>query len=170
MQLYLFEGRTAGTEAGNWGKFAVGIPDAEWKWRSRLGAPEHEERRDRLWPLLREQGWGPRHIWVMDLATGEGAIFQHGGNARADLSARRIWVCVLFEAFLQWLYRQDLRLLGELPPVVELDVPVELSGYRRPGFWYDRGSGALRVMPGPGVCVGICLAKRALASSRIDNA
>lgn len=155
MKIHLFEGRTAarpneGRPVANWGKFMVAIPDAEWNWRSQVTLEDGT-----LWtrrPLLSEVGWGPRHVWVMDLQTGEGAIFGHGGLASADLVKRRIWVCVLFEPFLTWLYKQDLSTLETLPQVVNLDAEFSFHGYRRPGMWFDRQRNALRVLPGPGIC------------------
>lgn len=112
---------------GNWGKFAVGRPGAEeWAWRSAVG--------DSGSPLLTQVGWGPEHVWVWDLQTGEGAIFRPGGYSKADLDKHRIWVCPLFEPFLAWLYRQELTDLDQLPRLVELpDAEFALSGYRRPG-------------------------------------
>lgn len=158
MKIHLFEGRTAarpgeGLPVANWGKFMVGVFDREWNWRSQVLAQLHGgdstvARR----PLLSEVGWGPRHVWVVDLQTGEGAIFAHGGLASADLSRKRIWVCVLFEAFLTWLYKQDLSTLDDLPQTVDLDVEFAFHGYRRPGMWYDRRINTLRVLPGPGIC------------------
>jgi hypothetical protein len=124
MNLHLFEA----TNHANWGKFAVGLPGPEWRWRSEL------EGAVATGPLLTQLGWSHNHVWVMDLQTGEGAIFAHGGNAGADLNKHRIWVCPLFEPFLAWLYRQDLTTLATLPQVVELlDVPFIWHGYRRPG-------------------------------------
>lgn len=157
MKVHLFEAVTAGVEAGNWGKFAVAVPDDEWRWQSSV-----DDAHDRARSLLRQLGWGPRHVWVWDLQTGEGAMFFHGGHASADLNKRRIWVCVLFEPFLRWLYQQDLKTLADLPKVVELEAPVEFYGFRRDGMWFDRGDGSLRVLPGPGVCVMACLRRNIL--------
>ena len=61
-----------------------------------------------------------------------------GGFARADLNKRKIWVCPLFEPFLEWLYRHVHDKEGDwwqdLPRVVELpDAPFEIYGHRRPG-------------------------------------
>lgn len=119
---------TAGPQ-GNHGKFLLMKHDKEWQYASQiktgygLGSLEHE-------------GWTPNHLWVMDLATGEGALFRHGGYAKADLDKHRVWVCPLFEPFLQWLYEQDVKDLDALPALVELDIekhPLQFQGYRRPG-------------------------------------
>lgn len=73
-------------------------------------------------------------MWVLDLQTGEGAFFRPGGYAAADLEKHRVWVCPLFEPFLEWLYRQDLTDLGQLPRLVELpDAEFAMRGYRRAG-------------------------------------
>lgn len=113
-----------GAFPGNWGKFSVERYTEEWKYRSRIDGG----------PLIRGRGWGPGHIWVRDIQTGEGAMFLHGGLASADLNKRRIWVCPLFEPFLEWLYRQDISDLSALPDVVQLpEAEFKVSGYRRPG-------------------------------------
>ena len=123
MKTYVFEGHGSG---GNWGKFLVGVHDSEWSWRSQI-----DDSRDS--PLLGRIGWTREHIWVLDLQTCEGGAFRPGGYAKADLDKHRIWVCPLFEPFLTWLYLQDLSRIDELPQLVELDVPLEFAGYRRPG-------------------------------------
>jgi hypothetical protein len=115
---------------GNWGKFCVArFTGEEWAHRSVIDTAVSS-------PLLRQCGWGrrPEHIWVMDLQTGEAAYFRPGGSARADLNRHRVWVCVLFEEFLNWLYQQDLTDLSALPPVVELPAAeFGFYGCRRPG-------------------------------------
>ncbi|MEV6401184.1 hypothetical protein AB0M39_41495 [Streptomyces sp. NPDC051907] len=126
MKTRIIEAKQTGDPA-NWGKFMVMRPDEEWARRSAIDDNPYG-------PLLRQCGWGPKHIIVFDLQTCEGAAFRPGGFAKADLNKHRIHVCVLFEAFLTWLYVQDLSDLDRLPDVVELDgVPFELYGYRRPG-------------------------------------
>lgn len=109
----------------NWGKFAVArFSTEEWSRPSALDK--------RL--LLRSRGWTPDHLWVLDLQTGEGAIFRPGGMAAADLAKHKIWVCPMFEPFLMWLYKQDLSDLSKLPALVNVgDVPTAMSGYRRRG-------------------------------------
>ena len=110
---------------GNWGKFLLGRFAGEWVKYSEVGEGV---------PLLAQLGWTPHHLLVLDLATGEGAIFRLGGLAVADLNKHRIWVCPLFEPFLQWLYEQDVGDLDELPSLVRLDgPPLAMAGYRRPG-------------------------------------
>ena len=110
---------------GNWGKFLLGRFAGEWV--------KHSEVEKGI-PLLAQLGWTPHHLLVLDLATGEGAIFRLGGIAAADLNKHRIWVCPLFEPFLQWLYEQDAGDLDELPSLVRLDgPPLAMAGYRRPG-------------------------------------
>lgn len=132
MRTFIFEARNrTGTAGGpNWGKFLVGLFDSERRHVSLVA--------EQL--LLRSQGWTPEHLLVLDLATGEGAVFRPGGWARADLHKHRIHVCVLFEAFLHWLYAQDLTQLEELAKeVVWLpDVEPAVYGYRRPGHDLDR--------------------------------
>lgn len=113
--------------SANWGKFCVARFTDEWQRRS--GVDTHSRT-----PLLRARGWGPDHLWVLDLETGEAAFFLPGGKASADLNKHRIWVCPLFEPFLAWLYQQDLTDLAALPDVVELpEAPFAMYGYRRGG-------------------------------------
>ena len=110
----------------NWGKFMLGRyePD-EWRHKSDIAGGRS---------LLASVGWGPEHIWVLDLQTGEGFCVAPHGLASADLGKHNIWVCPMYEPFLAWLYQQDLSDLDVLPPVVDLgDVPTAMSGYRREG-------------------------------------
>jgi hypothetical protein len=109
----------------NWGKFLLmKFDESEWARRSEYGGGI----------LLRELGWDQDFIWVLDLQTGEGAFFRPGGLAVADLEKHRIWVCLLYEPFLEWLYRQNLDDLAALPATVELpNAPAGLYGYRRSG-------------------------------------
>lgn len=112
----------------NWGKFMLMRPDTEWRYRSAVSGSTS--------PLLREIGWGPDHLWALDLQTGEGAFFLPGKNRRAkyELDKHRIWVCPLFEPFLQWVYEQDLTDLDALPALVDLpEAAFAFRGYRRSG-------------------------------------
>lgn len=110
----------------NWGKFLVGRFDhAEWSRPAALGLGV---------ALLPQLGWRPEHLWVMDLQTGEGALFRPGGYPHADLEKHRVWVCPMFEPFLTWLYQQDLSDLDRLPDSVLLPkAEFEFTGRRRPG-------------------------------------
>lgn len=112
----------------NWGKFLVGRFEPE-EWAQRSGVDLVDSR-----PLLGARGWAPHHLLVLDLQTGEGAIFRPGGHAGADLQKHRIWVCPLFEPFLAWLYKQELADLDALPAHVDLPAaPFEWRGHRRAG-------------------------------------
>jgi len=111
----------------NWGKFMIGRFDTEWT-RDSMVAKGHT--------LLSAVGWTGQHLLVVDLQTGEGALFRaHGGGYPAhDLEKHRVWVCPLFEPMLAWLYKQDLGDIGKLPDFVDLkDAPFSMSGHRRPG-------------------------------------
>lgn len=96
----------------NHGKMLVGRWDWEWDRASIVSALPQ--------PLLGQLGWSRRHIVVFDLQTGEGATFLPGGLAAADLEKHRVWVCPLFEPFLEWLYAQDLTDIQALPAHVDL--------------------------------------------------
>jgi hypothetical protein len=109
----------------NWGRFLVGRLDREWATPSQVAAGT---------PVLLHCGWRTSAIFVMDLVTGEGATFTPPGSAHHDLNQHAIWVCPLFEPFLEWLYQQDLTDLEALPAHVNLpEAPGGLHGYRRQG-------------------------------------
>jgi len=115
------------TDGFNWGRFMVARFDEEWTATSAVDGGHR---------LI--QRWNQDHIFVMDLVTGEGAMFGPWGLASADLHKHQIWVCPLFEPWLEWLYARHPFTLDELPAVVNLDPTVTakhnaLSGYRRPG-------------------------------------
>lgn len=115
----------AQSEEGNWGKFLIGWFDAD-----------EQDRPSQILPgsLLTNVGWDPGQILVLDLQTCEGVILPHGGHAHNDLAKHKIWVCPLFEPFLEWLYEQQPLAIDNLPDVVKLSgVPLQLAGYRRPG-------------------------------------
>lgn len=137
---------THGPQGFNHGKFMVGrfTPD-EWARRSVVDG--------RM--LAGTGGWTPEHVLVLDLQTGEGAIFRPGGKASYDLGHKhQIWVCLLYEAFLEWLYQQDLTDLQKLPALVELpDAPAGLHGYRR-----DRGGEAGKMLLLSDVLTGLAAA------------
>lgn len=139
VKLYFFEV----TNTFNWGKFAVGqFEGSEWSYQSVV---ENDDMGVST-SLLRGRGWSPDHLWVMDLQTGEAALFMAGGNAHADLDRHKIWVCPMFEPFLAWLYKQDLRCLDALPPHVEFteaEAPSAMQGYRRPGPKLEDPEGTL---------------------------
>lgn len=124
----------------NWGKFLLGRFDAEdWKRRSVL--PGVSPPLGVSIPLLAELGWhgDAAFLWVLDLATKEGACFRLGGNAKADLEKHRIWVCPMFEPFLHWLYaHREYWSLEQIPDYVELTgadavAASAMYGHRRPG-------------------------------------
>jgi len=114
------------TNGFNWGKFLLGrFEDHEWAMHGVYSEGK---------PMLHTLGWSRDCLWVLDLQTGEGAFFRPGGLAAADLEKHKIWVCLLYEPFLEWLYKQDLTDIMKLPASVELpNAPGGLYGYRRKG-------------------------------------
>ena len=124
----------------NWGKFLLLRFDEEFAYPSAVMRqhakvdPEMAAFAASPLSLLRNIGWGNHLLIVFDLQTREGAAFKPGGNAHCDLEQRRIWVCPMFEPFLEWLYKQDTTDLAKLPAHVDLPgAPFEFRGYRRPG-------------------------------------
>lgn len=131
-------------EAGNdfnWGKFMVMRPDVEWEHHSAV--PMGDSEYPSPGSVLAARGWAHWHFIVFDLETNEGATFgPQGGLASADLHKHRVWVCPMFEPFLNWLYEQDLSDLDKLPDYVDLPMAESaLSGYRRAGYGFPLNSG-----------------------------
>jgi hypothetical protein len=119
----------------NWGKFLLGVFD-EKEWGRKVAVKDHPDP-DTL--LLYAIGHRSDMLWVIDLQTREGAMFKPGGVAKADLEKHQIWVCPMFEPFLEWLYKQDIVhsgvvTLDSLPDAVDLpDAQFRLYGHRRSG-------------------------------------
>jgi hypothetical protein len=111
----------------NWGKFWVGVLDE--KELSRPSAVDIGT------TLAHSRGWNPRNFWLLDLETREGACFRHRGNDQYDLKKHAIWVCLLYEPFLEWLYQQPWENFPHaLPDLLDLpQAPGGLFGYRRGG-------------------------------------
>lgn len=131
----------------NWGKFLIGVYDkGDWA---------HESAVDPGRPLLRAIGTHPDQFWMLDLQTGEGAMFRPDGYVKADLDRRRILVCLLFEPLLEHLYAQWPWSLDDLPDLIDLpDAPAGLYGYRRPGPEAEtcRSHGGARKHPDVDIC------------------
>ncbi len=110
----------------NWGKFLLLRFDTEWAQQSAVPGVNSG--------LLRSIGWNHQLIYVLDMQTREGAAFVPGGCVKADLDKHRIWVCPMYEPFLEWLYKQPAGRLCDLPDHVDLpDAPFAMAGYRRKG-------------------------------------
>jgi len=108
----------------NWGKFLLFRFDHEVEYKSAFTGNS----------LLREIGWSQDNIVVFDLQTGEGARFRPGGLVKADMENHKIWCCPMYEPFLEWLYKQDLTNLDNLPSSLNLpDAEFSFAGYRRKG-------------------------------------
>lgn len=79
-------------------------------------------------------------LWVLDLITGEGALFDLAKPLEEQLAQHQVWVCVLFEPFLAWLearFRQASSLdafWDALPAGVQVSAAPEVIGYRH-GAW-----------------------------------
>lgn len=133
----------------NWGKFLVGrFTESELDYRSQLMLAQRPKLDT---PLLRLVGWQVEKVLlVVDLQTGEGAVFtiDKFASAKADLEKHKVWVCPLFEPFLEWLYRQDLTDLSKLPSLIDLPgAPFAFSGYRRSGRTKGKAQDPPKVSP-----------------------
>jgi hypothetical protein len=126
----------------NWGRFWLGIPDAdEWGHKSAVEKGMGLDGEAHARSVLHTAGWSLlSHTFVLfDLVTCEGAAFNPGGSASADLAKHQIWVCPMYEPFLVWLYEHAPRdgeslALDEIPGLVDLGkVGGALYGYRRGG-------------------------------------
>lgn len=116
----------------NWGKFLIGVFDEEWSRRPMTPGC------DQGLPLLEARRWTRSDVWVCDLETREGAVFQpHPERDPAEaLAKHQIWVCPLFEPFMRWLYSVPLPdiVALKLPNWIDLpDAVFAFKGYRRPG-------------------------------------
>ena len=114
--------RCRGNELGK--VMVARFTESEWQRRSEVGGQS----------MLAERGWTKDNLLVLDLQTGEGAVFKPGGYAKGEPDKHAVWVCPLFEPFLGWLYAQDWADIEKLPALVKIKSPVSaLYGYRRPG-------------------------------------
>jgi hypothetical protein len=123
----------------NWGKFLVGEFD-EREWDVPCAFPEGS-----TISMMRARGMHKDQYLVLDLETKEGAVFGLTGSSRADLNDKhRIWVCPMYEPFLEWLYASyrdylshigtNLDWLERLPASLDLkDAEFAMAGYRRQG-------------------------------------
>jgi len=106
----------------NWGKFLLGRFDDEWEYKSVIDGRS----------IIGGRGWDRDTLLVLDLQTGEGALFRPGGLASADLNKHKIWVCPMYEPFLTWLWAQKNPF--DIPAHVDLpEAEFQMAGYRRPG-------------------------------------
>jgi hypothetical protein len=129
------------TNLFNWGKFLVAKFDsAEWEYRSRIERPK--DMGGGFPRLLHSNGWDERSRWVLDLQTGEGALFlpKVNGCPFADLEKHSIWVCPLYSVFLEWFYAHPEHHddVLTLPSLLELTDEKSMQasamyGHRRPG-------------------------------------
>ena len=76
MQTKFIEATNVDAGGMNWGKFMVArFTESEWQRRSEVGGQS----------MLAERGWTKDDLLVLDLQTGEGAVFKPGGYAKGDL-------------------------------------------------------------------------------------
>lgn len=112
----------------NYGKFMVSSFDEDdFAYQSKI-VENHS--------LLIVCGWEiNRFLMVTDLQTGEGAIFlvRKGASVKMDLENHKIWVCPMYEPFLQWLYDYYDGNIDNIPSYLEIEAEAFIYGYRRPG-------------------------------------
>ncbi len=135
MDTKFVEAGHGGTEetCGNWGKFLIArYTAAELAEPTQFPMCEGEQ-------VVDLHGTGRAHVWMLDLATGEGVRFPVGvRNARDALRRHQVWVCPMFGPMLDWLI-VHIRAVNrtwwnDLPRVVYLpDAPFDLVGSRGPG-------------------------------------
>lgn len=117
---------------GNWGKFVVARYTTD-ELHAPTRFPGCEGQR-----VVSLRGNGAQHIWVLDLATGEGfRVPVSERHAFSALEQHQVWVCPLFEPFLEWLLTYIAGHPSDwwdtLPRTVELpDATFEMRGHRRP--------------------------------------
>ncbi len=126
MKTRFIEATNVTTGGFNWGKFMLAqFEPIDFAYPSAVDN----------FSLIAGRGWTPNHVFITDLQTGEGALFRPGGLPSADLLKHAIWVCPMFEPFLEWFYLHwpAIRTLDALPALVELTADSSMAGYRRPG-------------------------------------
>lgn len=75
------------TDGVQYGKFLLGRFDTEWGCRSAIYDSMPGETSSM--PLLRQEGWGPDHLLVMDISNPSyGSVFRPGGHPAADLKKK----------------------------------------------------------------------------------
>lgn len=111
------------TNGPNWGKLAVGTFERhEWEYVSHVAAE----------PLLARLGHGPSTRLFLDLATGEGALFDCSQGLLPQLARHKIWVCPMFEPGLTEFAKHDIHWdPDEWRPHVDVQTLFQFEGFRR---------------------------------------
>jgi hypothetical protein len=92
-------------------------------------------------------------LHILDMQTGEGAIFRFRGDPEGDRLRHQIKTSPIFPDFLAWLYQQDVSTLSTLPRIVDLDRPQLAerdSRYLRKGTNMIEATGPRHYMPDAG--------------------
>jgi len=108
-----------------WGRFLVGRFDNEWSRCSRSAVMGFDSL-----PVLSGMGWNQRHLLVMDLSVGHGALFDLADSGPVDFEHRGVYFGPLFKDFMTWLYAQDTSDLDGLPDELELERPTTTAPSR----------------------------------------
>jgi hypothetical protein len=118
-----------GSDGGAYGKWLVGQLDEHE--RSRKTSLPGYEGNASIWTFAgaRRFGADPGAVFVLDLQTGQGAVFNPTTSSSPDydLDQANIWVCPLFRDFFRWLYTQDLADVTQLPNFIDLPWKIELE-------------------------------------------
>lgn len=126
----------------NWGKFLLARFDAsELAYESLVmrSIPANERSPSdsvRLFDAMPGGKQRERDTLVLDLQTGEGAFFyvHKLRSAKVDLEHHKIWVCPLFEPFLEWLYAFNGDHMERCPALLDLpNAEFSFKGHRRSG-------------------------------------
>lgn len=103
--------------AFNWGKFMLlqfDYDDAQYQ--------SQISKHQRLLAAVGYQGDLKVWLWVLDLQTGEGAVFPvlNNGLLEYDIKEHQIRVCPMYKPFLEWLYANFNGNLEDIPSIVEV--------------------------------------------------
>ncbi len=135
MRTKILEAGVAKDDPRTWGRFLLGRMDVEWEAPSAIDDAARRvlgadwQNPERATTVLSQCHYSKRgHLLVLDLSTGEGAVFNLDGWPNTELQSHKIRVSPMFQPLLDWLsYRLYLEDLDALPAFVRLHVdPNEL--------------------------------------------
>lgn len=111
---------------GFWCKFMIGVFTDEWGHRPVVDAPEYEAT-----SLLRQLGWSRDHYLILDLESGQGAIFHRGSHPEWDERTKGLSRNPMLVPLWKWLQTQDLDRIQDFPDKVTLEGPMSRERQKR---------------------------------------